>query len=105
MKCFINDDLLEIIDLHELCSSVSIAMLQMKTFLLGFLSFKKQTFFSSILAVFCIASLSFGMLARLSEEAIKTMFYHFKMLLVLLIRNIQYFLPPQQQRRNVCCEN
>ena len=92
MKCFINDDLLEIIDLHELCSSVSIAMLQMKTFLLGFLSFKKQTFFSSILAVFCIASLSFGMLARLSEEAIKTMFYHFKILLVLLIRNIQYFI-------------
>ena len=84
--------MLEIIDLHELCSSVSIAMLQMKTFLLGFLSFKKQTFFSSILAVFCIASLSFGMLARLSEEAIKTMFYHFKILLVLLIRNIQYFI-------------
>ena len=60
--------------LHELWSSVSIAMLQMKTFLLGFLGLKKtQTFFSSILAVFCIASLSFGMLARLSEEAIKTM--------------------------------
>ena len=42
MKCFINDDLLEIIDLHELCSSVSIAMLQMKTFLLGFFSLKKN---------------------------------------------------------------
>ena len=70
--------MLEIIDLHELCSSVSIAMLQMKTFLLGFLSFKKQTFFSSILAVFCIASLSCGMLARLSEEAIKTMFYLYR---------------------------
>ena len=73
------DDFLEIINLHELCSSVSIAMLQMKTFLLGFLSLKKtQTFFSSILAVFCIASLSFGMLARLSEEAIKTMFYLYR---------------------------
>ena len=80
------DDFLEITKLHELCSSVSIAMLQMKTFLLGFFSLKKtQTFFSSILTVFCIASLSFGMLARLSEEAIKTMLYRFKILLVLFI--------------------
>ena len=76
MKCFINDDLLEIINLHELCSSVSIAMLQMKTFLLGFLK-KGQTFFSSILTVFCIASLAGGMLGQVIRGGHQNYFQKF----------------------------
>ena len=57
--------------------------------------------------MFCIASLSFGMQARLSEEAIKTMSYRLKILLVLFINQkyqIAYLPPPPQHRRNVCSD-